>query len=70
LLVDGKSFPFNEQGDILISYDEARNRDYRMKRVSDRTDYSFSELNKLVEDAYNSEGSGARRNDASTEPQN
>jgi hypothetical protein len=70
LSVDGKSFPFNDQGDILIVHDVAKKRDYRMKRISDRTDHSFSELNTLVEEAYDNEGSGARGNDDSAEAQN
>ena len=70
LTVDGKSFPFNDEGDVLILYDETRNRDYRMKRISDRTDYTISELNRLVEEAYDNEGSGARGNDVSKDVQN
>ena len=66
LVVGRDTFRFNQQGDIVIRYDSTRSVDYRMRRVSDQTEYTISELNKLVDEVYDSEGSGGRGKDETT----
>jgi hypothetical protein len=51
----GEIYYLDGKDDILISKGPNKSTDYRMVRVSDKTKYSFAELDRLVDEAYDKE---------------
>ena len=51
----GETYNFNAKGDIVISEAPDKTMKYGMVRVSERTKYTFKELDKLTDDAYQKE---------------
>jgi hypothetical protein len=56
LKVEGDEvFYFSDKGDILMPEGKEKGMDYRMIRISEKTKYSQSELDKLIDIAYEEE---------------
>lgn len=52
---DDNTYAIDQNGEIIIARDSSKNLNYRMLKFSDRTKYTFGELDKLVADAYENE---------------
>lgn len=48
-------FYFSDKGDILMPDGKEKGMDYRMIRISEKTEYSQAELDKLIDIAYEEE---------------
>ena len=51
----GEVFYFNEKGDILMPEGKEKGIDYRMIRMSDKTNYTQADLDQLIDEAYEKE---------------
>lgn len=51
----GEIFYFNSKGEIVISAGSGARTGYSMMKISDRTKYSFGELDKLLDESYETE---------------
>ncbi len=51
-LEDGRQFDFNEDGDIILSKSSNENSDYLMVKISDKTDYTPRDLEKIIDETH------------------
>jgi hypothetical protein len=58
VMEDGREFPFNEKGDVIITKGTGPDDEYSMTKISSKTDYSPEQIEKLIDEALEKEVKG------------